>query len=57
MKRLREALEAWRDAEKRHAHAVLCSVHPNRLKELADARELALHHVRIIVDGFPWMEE
>lgn len=57
MKRLREALEAWRKAEREHAHAVLCAAHPNRLKELADAEEMALHHVRIIVDGNPWIEE
>jgi hypothetical protein len=54
--RLQQVLVQWRAAEREHARAVLCAAHPTRIQELADARERALHHVRLNVDSEPWAE-
>ena len=54
--RLKQVLIEWRAAEKAHAYSVLCASHPDRIRELADAMERALHHVRLNVDTEPWAE-
>ena len=54
--RLHQALVQWRDAERRHARAVLYAAHPLELRSLSDAAEYALHHVRLNVDAEPWAE-
>ena len=54
--RLQQVLTGWRAAEREHARAVLCAANPDKIKELADAHERALHHVRLVVDGEPWAD-
>lgn len=54
--RLQRVLTDWRKAEIEHAKAVLCAAHPYQIKELADAEERALHHVRLLVDSQPWAD-
>lgn len=57
MKRLREALRAWRLAEIKHANAVLAACLPSYIEALADEEKKALNEVRKIVDSYPWNEE
>jgi hypothetical protein len=47
---LRDALIAWRTAERTHARAVLASAHPVHLRNLDNAQRNALRKVREIVD-------
>lgn len=54
--RLQQVLVEWRKAEREHAKAVLCSAHPSRIRELSDYEQIALHHVRMIVDSEPWAD-
>ena len=51
---LRDALIAWRKADRTHAHAVLASAHPVHLRNLDNARRNALNKVRMLVDIQPW---
>ena len=53
---LRDALIAWRTAERTHARAVLAAAHPVHLRNLANAEANALRKVREIVDSQPWVE-
>jgi len=53
---LRDALIAWRTAERNHARAVLAACHPVHLSTLANAEANALRKVREIVDSEPWPE-
>jgi hypothetical protein len=53
---LRDALIAWRTAERTHARAVLAACHPVHLRNLDNAERNALRKVREIVDSEPWVE-
>jgi hypothetical protein len=53
---LRDALIAWRIAERTHARAVLAACHPVHLRNLDNAQRNALRKVREIVDSSPWVE-
>jgi hypothetical protein len=53
---LRDALIAWRAAERTHARAVLAAAHPVHLRNLDNAERNALRKVREIVDSQPWAE-
>ena len=51
---LRDALIAWRTAERTHARAVLAAAHPVHLRNLNNAQRNALRKVRTLVDIQPW---
>ena len=53
---LKEALLAWRKAEKERAYAVLGSCHPDEIARLTAQQEKELHRLRVIVDSEPWAD-